>query len=295
MRRALPARAATALLALTLAAVPAVSIAGCSGGGADGAAGGEEAQESPTVTEADNVTVDGLYVDNSHVSEESDQLKLLYVFLTLHPAEENVTFASPITHLTVNDANSYDAVHVVGAGSYAESYYYADYNEDAYTGDTLKALVTFEVPAGDLEAGRTITLANDDIPGIEELRLSTDDITFCDSAEQVAEAADPDGYAEAQRLREPADEATATTVSNAITGYRWSFFVNDLSYAIEFTGPNTYTLTSMGAQTTGTYAVTNGFVVCTNDSTGHVNEIPYTLNGTQVDLDVTAGFDVMAD
>ena len=48
----------------------------------------------------------------------------------------------------------------------------------------------------------------------------------------------------------------------------------------------------MGIDTTGTYQVTNGFVICTNGTTGAVNELPYTLNGSNVELDPATGFSV---
>lgn len=278
--------AALALPAMLLAA-------GCDAQTDQGDAGGPAPESEPeTVTSTDVMSVDGLYVNDGYTSEENDQLKLLYLLYTLHPAEENLRISSSSTELTINDKNSYSSERRSGACSLMSSYYYKDFIEDVYMGDELKVAETFEVPEADLEAGRSITLANSSIPDIDQILLSTDDITRCESAEQIAQTADPEGYAEAQRLREPADEATVATVSNAINGYYWAFVTNNISYRIEFYAPNRYTLSSMGVETTGTYQVTNGFVVCTNDSTGAVNEIPYTLDGTSVDLDPATGFSV---
>lgn len=273
--------------------VGALGLTGCA---SEGDAPVPDAQDTPeepsTVTEAENVTIDGLYVDDGYVSEDSDTIKLLYLLYTLHPAEENLEVSSNSTTLTINDKNSYQSERRMGACKYMSSYYYSDFIEDVYMGDELKVAETFEVPSADLEAGRTIKLENYNVDDFAELLLSTDAITRCESAEQVAQTADPDGYAEAQRLREPADETTTATVQNAINGYYWSFITNNISYRIEFFAPNNYSLSTMGQDTTGTYVVTNGFVVCTNDATGAVNELPYTLDGSEVELDPATGFSV---
>ena len=255
-------------------------------------AGQDTPEEPSTVTETSTVTIDGLYVNDAYVNEENDQLKLLYLLYTLHPEDENLEISSNGTSLTINDKNKYQSERRIGACTYLASYYYSDFIEDVYMGSELKVVETFEVPAADLEAGRSITIENYYVEDFDEILLSTDDITRCESAEALAKTADPEGLAEAQRLREPADEATAATVSNAINGYYWSFITNNISYRIEFYAPNNYSLSTMGVNTTGTYQVTNGFVVCTNDATGAVNELPYTLNGTDVELDPATGFSV---
>ena len=231
-------------------------------------------------------------MNEGYVNEENNQLKLLYLFYTLHPEDENLEISSVGTKLTINDKNAYDSERHIGSCKYMAGYYYSDFIEDVYMGGTLKIVETFEVPAADLESGRTITLENPHVEDFDEILLSTEDITHCESAEEIAKTADPDGYAKAQRLREPADEETTATVSNAINGYYWSFFTNNTSYRIEFFAPNSYQLSVMGIDTTGTYQVTNGFVICTNGTTGAVNELPYTLNGSNVELDPATGFSV---
>ena len=278
------------LLAGSLGLVGTLGTVGC--GGTSATTEQEAPGDPSTVTETSTVTIDGLYVNDAYVNEENDQLKLLYLLYTLHPEDENLEISSAGTTLTINDKNEYQSERHMGACTYMASYYYSDFIEHVYMGEELKVAETFEVPAADLEAGRSITIENYHVEDFAEVLLSTDDIVHCESAEALAQTADPDGYAEAQRLREPADEATAATVSNAINGYYWSFFTNNTSYRIEFYAPNNYTLSTMGIETTGTYQVTNGFVICTNGTTGAVNELPYTLNGTSVELDPATGFSV---
>lgn len=251
------------LLAGSLGLVGTLGTVGC--GGTSATTEQEAPGDPSTVTETSTVTIDGLYVNDAYVNEENDQLKLLYLLYTLHPEDENLEISSAGTTLTINDKNEYQSERHMGACTYMASYYYSDFIEDVYMGEELKVAETFEVPAADLEAGRSITIENYHVEDFAEVLLSTDDIVHCESAEALAQTADPDGYAEAQRLREPADEATAATVSNAINGYYWSFFTNNTSYRIEFYAPNNYTLSTMGIETTGTYQVTNGFVICTNE------------------------------
>ncbi len=67
------------------------------------------------------------------------------------------------------------------------------------------ALLTFEVPGGDLEPGKEISLDVSGIPDCDKLELSTDDIVHSASDEEVAQKADPDGYAAEIQKREDAD------------------------------------------------------------------------------------------
>ena len=64
-----------------------------------------------------------------------------------------------------------------------------------------------------------------------------------------------------------------------------------ITYRIEFS-KNTYSLACHGLETTGKYTICNGYVILTNDSTGAKNYLPYTLESNDIDLDITAGFDV---
>ena len=95
-------------------------------------------------------------------------------------------------------------------------------------------------------------------------------------------------------LREPADEQTATLVSNQINGSGWMVSINGITYHIQFSDPNYFSVeTSLGVTNGGTYTVQKGHVFCTYDSNGYTVEIPYTLSDTEFDLDVIAAFDVM--
>lgn len=154
------------------------------------------------------------------------------------------------------------------------------------------ALLTFEVSGGDLEPGKEISLDVSRIRGCDKLELSTDDIVHCASAEEVAQKADPDGYAAEMQKREDADAETVSAVSPQLNGYYYSFFVNNFSYRIEFYEPNSYSLSALRHETTGTRSVKKGYVVLTNNDNGAVNEYPYSFDeaGT-LKIELADGFD----
>ena len=146
---------------------------------------------------------------------------------------------------------------------------------------------------GDLEPRKETSLDVNRIPDCDKLELSTDNIVHCAPAEEVAQKADPDGYAAEIQKREDAGAETVSAVSSQLNGYYYSFFVNNFSYKIEFYDPNTYSLSSMGLQTTGTYSVKKGYVVLTNNDNGAVNECPYSFDEAgALKIELADGFDV---
>ncbi len=259
--------------------------------GACSTAGGENNKSTPT-TATDTVSIDGIFVDDSWADEESNQLKRVYLFYTLSPDEENLEADSKYTDLIVNNKNTYTGEHYPDACDYMPSYYYSDFIEDVYMGSELKVATVFEIPEADLAAGRTISIKDDQIPTIEKISLSTDDIVHCASVEEIAQKVDPDGYQQALNLRNEADSATTKRVRNAINGYYWSFFVNNMSYTTEFFAPNKFTTTLLDQEVSGTYTVTNGFVILRNDSNGFTVEVPYAFDGGEIELDLPTAYSV---
>lgn len=157
----------------------------------------------------------------------------------------------------------------------------------------MNVIATFKIPEGDLEGGKTITFADSQIPGIEGLSMTTDEIMHFGAPEEIAAVMDPEGFERAMYAREDADSDTVRQVKNLINGYCWSFYVNNISYEIEFWADNNFVVrTSFGTESYGTYTVQNGYVFCTYPDTGYTVEIPYTLTDSGIDLDVIEGFDV---
>ena len=244
------------------------------------------------VTETEVVSIDGLYVDDSYVDEESSQLKRVYLFYTLSSDDANMEIDSKYTELTINDGNTYESGLYPGACDWMSSYYYSSFIEDVYMGDELKVAAIFEVPEADLAADRSITLSDNQIPTIEDIRLSTNDIIRCSSAEEIAQMIDPEGYENEQYLRAEADAETTERVRSAINNRYWVFYTNNFSYRTEFSAPNNFTTYTGGAAASGVYTVANGYVILTNDSNGFVTHVPYTWNGGEIELDLPAGYSI---
>lgn len=302
------------LTALLLAAALVCSLAACSSGGGEGGSGSSTPPASaapsvaptptptpePTeVTATDTITIDAICVDDSYVEEEGSPLKMVYLFYTFTAADENLKIDSKYTTLTINETNEYESDHFAdsaAACNYTDSYYYGSYIEDVYVGSSLKVAATFKIPEGDLAAGRSITLSDDQIPDADQILLSTDMIQHFSTPEELAQAVDPDGYAAEMANREPADAETTSLVKGQINGYQWTFYINSMSYSIEFWADNNFQVsTGLGTSNSGTYAVQKGYVVCTYPGMEDTPvRIPYTIENGEVDLDVIAGFDVMS-
>ena len=156
---------------------------------------------------------------------------------------------------------------------------------------------TFLVPYAEFEADGIITVHPYGIPYEEILTLSNKDVQFFDSADDLAQTVDPEGYAEIMALHEPADAQTCAKVKAAINGYYWSFYVNSISYEIEFWAPNNFKVCATiggisNGGNSGTYTIQNGYIVCTYDGSGTTIEIPYSWGANDIDLALTDAFDV---
>lgn len=267
---------------LILALVIALSLVAC---------GGSSGSSSKAVMSSKTVTIDAVCVDDSYRDKDESPLRMVYVFMTLTPAEENLKTSSKSLYMTIGETNTYTAENYPDANEYADSYYYHSYLEDIYVGTTFKLVSTLLVPEGDLAAGKTVTLGNSDVADITEIHFTTDDIQHFNSDEEITKAVDPDGYAAAMAAREPADAETAAFVKNYITNYRFSLSMYGITYELTFKGDSFNLKTQLGSNG-GTYVIQKGYIVCTYDSNGHSVEIPYTIEGDKVDLDTVSAFDV---
>lgn len=251
--------------------------------------------ETPGEDEPCAITVNAICVDDSYVDKDGSPLKLVYLFYTIHADSANLKIDSKYTQMRIGE-NTYESdnfADVAAACKYTINYYYGSYIRDVYVGDSMNVIATFYIPEGDLEPGKTVTLADSQIPGVERLVLSTDEFMHYGNSEDIAMAMDPEGYERSMYAREEADSATAQKVKSQLNGYYWSFYVNSTSYKLEFWNPNNFSVTTAFGSNSGTYSVRNGFIFCTYPDTGYTVEIPYTLEDGDLDLDTIAGFDVM--
>lgn len=252
-----------------------------------------EPTEEPIVKSTEYITIDGICVNDSYRDEDNSPLRTVYMFYTLSANDSNLEIDSKYTTLTINETNSYESEHSPYLCKSTPNYYYSSYIEDVYVDTSLKVVATFKIPEADLVEGRSISITDSQIPEIEMIRLSTVDIQHFNSEEDIAKAMDLEGYNAEMAKYELADEETTTLVKNSINGYYFSFYLYNIAHEIEFYADNNYEIRTSLGTTTGTYTVTNGYVVCTNETTQAVNNLPYWFENGKIYLDALAGFDVM--
>ena len=242
------------------------------------------------------LTVDGIYLDQSYEDKDSDSIKLLYLFYTVTSDDQNMKIDCKSANLSFG-TNAYQSTHIPHSCRYMPSYYYKDYLKDVYVGDSVKFVETFKIPQGELSEGKIMTLSKSQVPDATAIQLNASDVVICEDVEEIAEQADQEGYEEELDRLSPADEETERAVKNAINGYKWDFYVNTITYAIEFWDPDNFELRvpALGTANGGTYEVLNGYVRCTYDDSDNVVEIPWEWGSDDIDLKVTDGFDVKAN
>lgn len=238
----------------------------------------------------DYMNIDGMFTDESYVDEESSSLTVLYLFYTVTTNDQNLQIFGGSTDLTINGANTYDRTRLMNTGIYFGNYYYTNYGHDVYMGDEVRILETFRIPKADLAPGRTITLSNDDIPETDQIRLVTDDIIPLNGPRMISKVIDPEGYEIASEKLTPADDELTARVKNEIMG-TWNVTAGILALQIEF-GDGTYTLYTPVSTASGTYEITNGYVILTESTSGGKSYAPYSFgdNGS-FDFGIAHAFD----
>lgn len=277
----------------------ALLLMGCSNGGVKDSATTTQTSEQQEVTEVksnDYFTLNGICVDNSYVDEDDSALKMVYLFFTVNAQAENLQIDDKDMVLTINDTNQYTSEHypTASATKYTSNYYYSEYLEDIYTGSSLNVLTTFKIPEGDLGADKSITLSDTQIPDIANIKFSTNDISYLNSPEEVAQTFDASGYETAMNAYNDADADRIALGKSYIAGYQWEFTVNSTYYELEFWQDDYFELRvpTFNVVTPGRYSIKNGYIVVTNDSNGVSTDIPYTLEDNDINLDVVSAYDV---
>ena len=284
------------ILAALLALVMLASFAACGAKGDSGEGGNEEETTVAAATNKNDVIeVEGIYVDNSYVDSDSDALKMVYVFVNINATASNLKADSKYTKMTINGANTYDSDFYKDSCTYAPSYYYSSFIEDVYVGDSFKLALTFKVPEGDLKDSKEIVFSDSDL-SYEGIKFTTDDIVFCESAKEIGEKADAEGYAEAAAKHSPADEETEKKVKKLLNGYYWTYYVSAgttvQTQEIEFFSPNEFEVRSNFGSNGGTYEVMNGYIYVTYSTNGRTYMIPYEIKDGDVELDCATAFSI---
>lgn len=262
------------LFVLFLALVMVLSLAACGG---------------KSVMSTETISIDSVCVDDDYRDNDNSSLRLVYVFMTIGPTEENRQVSSNCIQMCIGGVNVYTS-QWYPVNEYADSYYYSTYMEDVYTSEQLKLVATFEVPEGDLSGRKDISITDSNLPAeVENIHFTTDDIQHYSGDLAITKAVDPDGYAHAMAQRAPADAATVIKVRNYITQHTFHLYANYTSYRLSFNGNNFTLKTDLGSNS-GTYVIQKGYIACTYSSNGYTLEVPYTIEDGKIDLDTSAAF-----
>lgn len=238
------------------------------------------------------ITIDGIYLNSEYTDE--DDLKQLVLFYTIKADEENLDISSAEFKLIINK-NEYDPKIDIETPDLTQ-YYYSNIIEQVYVGKSLKVAAVYNVPDGDLESGKEITLSNFD-DYAKGIKMTTDNIKKMDNLTSISLDVDKE-YATKKQNEEKekltdADEATVNKVSNDINGYYFDIpaYVGQVStnYKLEFEAPNKFTITATLAgssiSNSGTYKVTKGYIVLHYDSNGKDVNTPYRYENGEITID----------
>lgn len=247
-------------------------------------------ETSGNVMSTDYINIEGLYVDNSYAGE-SESIKFVFVVYEAFTNAENLSIDCKSMQMTINGTNTYTAARTSAEVKYMKNYYNGAYLKSVNIGERAKFVETFEIPQGDLEPGRTITLAKSQIPQMEKISFSTDDLVFCNSPEEIAQLADPEGYEQEVWAMQDASADVVQAVMNEVNGYQWSVTVDSLRFEIEFWAQNEFEVRSGLGANQGSYSVKNGYIECTYYNGAGTLLVPYTYENGVVDIDAISAFD----
>lgn len=245
------------------------------------------------VLSAEGITVDGIYVDDSYVDSESPSLKMVYLFYTATATDKNLSVDSKYTNMTIGE-NKYESEFYSSEATVKgkTSYYYSKSLKDIYVGEpSCKILATFKVPEADLSSGSAVSLKDSDIPNMEQLSFTTDDMKHAQSGDEIARQVDPEKYAEELAKYDPADEETCASVQDAIIGYEYYSYYGRLCTKVYFSNAESFKLEKPISKK-GTYQILKGYIALTYDGNEQPSAyVPWSWkdNG-QISLDLTAGF-----
>lgn len=246
----------------------------------------EVAEPEPTeVLENEDMAIEGIYVDGSYAGSFADEdINRLYIFSEITASSGTLEVSSASFKLNVSrdgatDAlDSYDVIQndTDGGSSLAKlatSYTCTNVITKILPGSSAKLAIPFNVPSYYLQEGATFDLS--DSKGIADgITFGFDAIVEEGSLEAIAQSVDSDGYAAAVTAREDAPPEVAQDVMNKLDGYEYYESVGGAMQKYSFNG-NRFVASMLGVENPGTYTVKNGYLACTQDSTGWVTWIPW--------------------
>ena len=245
--------------AMAVTATSAITLVGCG-------------SSNEPVLSNDDITIDGIFVDDSWRDKDSESSRLVVAVYTLTPSSENLKTTADDLNLIVGD-NRYDGYehhndddlmlpnywkkHLVNC-------YSSNIIQDLYAGDTHKFFTFYRIPQVNLEETE-IEFDHDEVDA-SKLHMTSDQIIICEDTEALVKQADPEGYEKTQDALTPVSDSEAAAVRNALNGWMYTSY-SKISTELAFTGVNTFELSiTVGGSTVsreGTYEVTKGYLLGT--------------------------------
>lgn len=262
---------------------------------------GDNVDNKKEVLTSKYITIDGLYIDQSKKEEGKD---VVYVFYTLNTGDKNFKIDSKSIGLKINGVNEYTATVNSKYVPRFTDYYYSDFLEEIYVGETYKICTTFEIPSGDLTGGKKIEITSSTYDGVKKLKLTTDTIKTKEEFNQIAEDLNTELY-QAQYTAEQDKLATVDTntinkVRKSINGYYYSFYTtigtSIQSAKLEFSKPNKFKITNAGLSNSGTYDVRKNYIVLKFPN-GNETNIEYEFKNGDLEIvsDLSAMYSTYVD
>lgn len=241
--------------------------------------------------ETDGLKIEGVYVNEGYKTKKESSKRLVYVLYEVSSTGTNLKIDAKSLSITFDDKNTYNSARSQSNTKYMPSYYESAYLKEVNVGESLKVVETFEIPEAELTPGKIVTFEKSQIEQFKNLSVRTDSFIKCKDAKEVAKQADPKGYKVEMDARKDADAKTVSKVKKEIDGYQWEFYVNSISFSLEFYGNKYQLRTNLGSEVNGKYTVKKGYIFLKNDDNGAVTEIPYSFDNGKFDLDVISAYD----
>lgn len=231
------------------------------------------------VYSAENLVVNGMYIDDSF---DDSSLNLVYLFYTLKASSSNLTAHQYLVDVVMNGSNSYEPAISKDYIPYYTDYYYSAYNEDVYVGTSLNVCQVYKIPKGEFSEEHVISLDCNDID-VSSIQFPTSAVKKLSGIGAIAKDLNPTvyqaKYQKEQDMMASVDAATERAVRNGLNDYYWTFYANPSSYKIEFSAPNNFYIQSgLGISNNGTYSVHKGCIVLYYPTNGKEIVLPFTCN-----------------
>ena len=247
--------------AMAVTATSAVTLTGCGNGG-------------EPVLSSDEITINGVYLDDSWRSKNSDVDRVVVVSYTLTPSKNVQTYADALGINT--DGKGHGGLDHLNDTEFLLPNYWLKHmpnfvngntNHEYAAGDTINMVAFYRIPQTELE-NTEIKFSHSDVSGAKKLHMSSDDIVICEDTESLVKQIDPEGYQQTIDALTPLSTEESNELAYALLS--WEFSAGEtigslwVNYKLSFTGINEFSFSTSGLGTrSGTYVATKEYILCT--------------------------------